>query len=85
MHDVIYFIIVNSSCDRHRGAVGKTAVKTRVSSNRFDKQVRDPPMTNSVTEPDVYSLMNSVGPDHYLYLPLDSYGLSDHWAGGADL
>jgi hypothetical protein len=43
------------------------------------------PMTNSVTEPDVCSLMNSAGPDHYLYLPLDSYASSDHWVEEADL
>jgi hypothetical protein len=27
MHDVLYFIIVNSSCDRHMGGVGKQRSK----------------------------------------------------------
>lgn len=42
-------------------------------------------MTNSVTEPDVYYLMDFVGLDRYLYLPLDSYASAGHWLEEADL
>jgi len=48
-------------------------------------QVRGIPMTNSVTEPDVYCLMDSVGHNRYLYLPLDSYASAVHWVEEADL